>query len=64
MSNTYHYYISDIQYTIETDLKRSDSIIVHSDNDSDDPDYCKGCEAGTDSIHAHTCECNRIKGLT
>ena len=64
MSNTYHYYIGDIQYTIESDLRRSDSVIVQCDNDSDDPDYCKGCEAGADSIHAHTSECNRIKGLT
>ena len=60
MSYTYHYYIGDIQYTIESELRRSDSI---DDDDEEDPDYCKGCEAGTDSIHAHTCECNRLNGF-
>ena len=71
MSYTYHYYIGDIQYTIESDLRRSDLIdgdYTDSDDDDDDddeedPDYCKGCEAGADSIHAHTCECNRLNGL-
>ena len=68
MSNTYHYYINEIQYTIETDLRRSDFIDTDSesesdDDNSDDPDYCKGCEAGADSIHAHTCECNRLNGF-
>ena len=61
MSYTYHYYIGDIQYTIESELRRSDSI--DDDDDEEDPDYCKGCEAGTDSIHAHTCECNRLNGF-
>ena len=59
MSYTYHYYIGDIQYTIESDLRRSDLI----DDDEDDPDYCKGCETGADCIHAHTCECNRLNGF-
>ena len=66
MSYTYHYYIGDIQYTIESDLRRSDLIdgdYTDSDDDEEDPDYCKGCEAGADSIHAHTCECNRLNGF-
>jgi len=63
MSYTYHYYIGDIQYTIESDLRRSDSIDDDDDDDEENPDYCKGCEAGADSIHAHTCECNRLNGF-
>jgi len=67
MNYTYHYYIGDIQYTIESDLRRSDLIDTDytdsDDDDEEDPDYCKGCEAGADSIHAHTCECNRLNGF-
>tara|TARA_B100000575_G_scaffold282126_1_gene273432 strand:+ start:1894 stop:2169 length:276 start_codon:yes stop_codon:yes gene_type:complete len=35
----------------------------HDADDSDDGEYCAGCESGADSIEAHTKSCNIRNGF-
>lgn len=71
--NTYKYYINDIQYTVNTELTRSDASNALEASAADasavptpqtiDDDYCPGCDAGADCIGAHSDACNRQRGV-
>ena len=63
-NNSYVYYVNNTPVKYITELKRTD-ITYDSDSDgsNSDDDYCKGCETGADSIHAHTDKCNYERGF-
>ena len=65
-NNSYVYYVDNTPVKYITELKRTDSecnYFSDSDGSNSDDDYCKGCETGADSIHAHTDKCNYERGF-